>query len=219
MGTHLILGVLLGAFACAASAAPTTITVLPFTAEGDERRTWLGKAIADILTRNLAEIERFIVVDQGRLQTYLDEMELKASAFTTTGLALRVARVARVDEIMFGSFDVDKGALKLSAAVVDLDTQDVVQRIEATGELDHLHDFLAAVTFQFADGKGLMLAADARRKIRSRPTDSLPATEQFYRAMEAQDRGEYEEAASGFIGAAMRDPDYREAHLWVGRTF
>ena len=219
MGVRLAFSFLLLALAFPASADPTTITVLPFTADAGERRTWLGKGIADILIRNLAEIERFTVLDRTRLQVYLDEMELQASAFTSAGEALRVARVAKVDQIMFGSFDIHGDALELSAFIVVLDTQGVVQRVDKTGSLKGLHDFLAEVTIELAQGRGIALGANTREKIKSRPTDSLPATEQFYRAMDAQDGGEYEQAVSRFIGATVADPDYYEAHLWVGRMF
>ena len=219
MGARLALGLLCCALAYPASADRTTITVLPFTADADERRTWLGTGIADILIRNLAEIERFIVLDRTRLQTYIDEMELQASALTNAGEALRVARVAKVDQIMFGSFDVTGDEVKLSAFVVALDTQKIVQQISKAGSPERLHDFLAEVTFDLAHGRGIELHAGARETIKSRPTDSLTATEQFYRAMEAQDTGEYEQAVSRLISATIADPDYREAHLWVGRMF
>ena len=91
---RLVLPLVLTGFVAYASAAVTAITVLPFTPVEGEQRTWLGTGIADILSRNLAEFDQYRVVERGRLQVYLREMELQGSALTDTDLACRPAFLA-----------------------------------------------------------------------------------------------------------------------------
>ena len=202
-----------------ANAEPTTITVLPFAAVDGEQRRWLGKGIADILTRNIAELDQYRVVDRGQLQAYLREMELQGSAFTDTEQALRVARVAKVAQIMIGSFQVNRGKLNIELAVIELGSGTITQTLKGNGVLDDLHALLADLTLRLAQGHGFNTAPDTLSLLSARPTDSLTALEHFYRGMDLHDAGEYEAAVSEFIRAGTIDPRYSEARLWVGRMF
>ena len=145
MAKHLILIILVFVGATRVSAEPISITVLPFTAVDGEQYDWLGKGIADIFIRNLAEFDQFRVVDRGQLQAYLREMELQGSAFTDTDKALRVARVAKVERILIGSFRVFRGKFDVEVVIVDLDSAEITQTLNDAGLLEDLHAGVPAV--------------------------------------------------------------------------
>ncbi len=205
--------------AALAEAEPITITVLPFAAVDGERRSWLGKGIADILSRNLTELDQYRVVDRGQLQAYLREMELQSSAFTNTDQALRVARVTKVAQIVVGSFRVDRGKLNVELALIELGGETITQTLKVSGALDDLQSLLADLIVRLAQGQGINATEDTLSLLLRRPTESLTALEYFYRGMDLQDQGEYEAAVGEFIRAGTIDPRYSEAQLWVGRMF
>ena len=199
--------------------AVSTLTVLPFSESGSRDHRWLGIGIADILTRNMAAFDHFQLLDQGKLQIYLREMELQNSGFTALEDTLRVARVAKVDQILFGNFRVTGKRLEIEARVVNLDDQSIVQSVRVAGELSTLHSLLSNASVLLALNNGIAAGQETIQQLNTRPTDSLSAMEHFYRAMDAQDHGEYETAVSHFIKARQIDARYAEAGLWIGRMF
>ena len=126
--------------------APITVTVVPFASADVGQDAWLGKAIADLLSRKLAEAPSYAVLNRA------------------------------------------------------------------------MHELVAGLALQVLSLEGVTPSPDLDAKIRFAPTTSLPAIEHFYTAFDHLDQGRHEEAFGAFYAATQRDPDFREAELWMGRT-
>lgn len=197
---------------------PVTVTVVPFSSADVGQHAWLGKAIADILNRQLAQVPGVTVLERARVQAFLAEMELQDSGFFTQEDAGRMGRVARVDQVIYGNFSLARNRLEINLILVDLATQDALQRGRASGPLERLHELVAQLSLDLLAGRGVVLSAEDSAAVRFAPTDSLPATQHFYQALDHLDHGRNEDAFGAFYKATKQDPDYREAQLWKGRV-
>ena len=198
--------------------APITVTVVPFASADVGQDAWLGKAIADLLSRKLAEAPSYAVLNRDMLQTFLDEMELQASGFFTQEEAGRLGRIAKVEQVVYGNFRRHNDSLAINLLLVDLATQQGIKTAQASGSLEAMHELVAGLALQVLSLEGVTPSPDLDAKIRFAPTTSLPAIEHFYTAFDHLDQGRHEEAFGAFYAATQRDPDFREAELWMGRT-
>jgi hypothetical protein len=64
---------------------------------------------------------------------------------------------------------------------------------------------------QLLERMGINISPAERRAISERPTADLQAFLAFSRGLEAEDRGDFQEAANQFNAALQRDPNFRSA--------
>lgn len=194
----------------------TTLTVGPLIARREDQ-TWLNKAIADLLIKNLSEVQSLVVLEREKMQTFSKEIELGDSAVFSQEKALRVGRVAKVETVIYGNYLLSGNRITISIFLLDLDTQDVLQTEEITGDYDQLRTLIQALVFQFLANRNIDLSPTEKEKIRFKVTDSMTATEHFYRGIDFYDQGQYPEAFGEFLRAANQDSQFLEASLWVGK--
>ncbi len=197
-------------------ASTTTLTVGPLIARREDQ-TWLNKAIADLLIKNLSEVQSLVVLEREKMQTFSNEIELGDSAVFNQEKALRVGRVAKVETVIYGNYLMSGNRITISIFLLDLETQDVLQTEEVTGDYDQLRTLIQALVFQFLGNRNLDLSPIEKEKIRFKVTDSMTATEHFYRGIDLYDQGQYSEAFGEFLRAANQDSQFLEASLWVGK--
>ncbi len=195
----------------------TAVTVMPFTAAEGGGEAWLGKGIADLLMRDLAEADAIAVLERDRLQVYLQEMELQSSGFFDQSMALRVGEVARVDEVIYGNYRLQRDRLTINLLAVDLDTHELITLEQVAGGLADLRQLARRLALAYLEHRKVPLTERERANIDFAPTDSLTATEHFYRAVDHYDHGAYARAFGELYAAARQDSQYFEARLWMGR--
>ncbi|MFQ5929712.1 MAG: CsgG/HfaB family protein, partial [Acidobacteriota bacterium] len=194
----------------------TTLTVGPLIARREDQ-TWLNKAIADLLIKNLSEVQSLVVLEREKMQTFFNEVDLGDSAVFNHEKALRVGRVAKVDTVIYGNYLRTGNEITISIFLLDLDTQDVLQTEEITGRYDQLRTLIQALVFNFLANRNIDLSRTEKEKIRFKVTDSITATEHFYRGIDFHDQGKYPAAFGEFLTAANQDGQFLEASLWVGK--
>ncbi len=196
----------------------TTMTVGPLVAKrGDQ--AWLSKAIADLLIKNLSEVQSLVILERERMQAFSDEVGLTDSALFNQEKALRVGRVARVDQVVYGSYELKGGIITVSIFLMDLETQNIVLTDQISGSYDQLRSLMKQLVFRFLQEKQVVLSEVEKKNIQFQVTDSITATEYFYRGVDSYDQGQYPEAFGKFLKASHQDSSYVEALLWVGRMF
>ncbi len=197
---------------------PTHLTVIPFTALEGETQGWLSKGLADLFTQNFSQVDSFILLDRSQMQAHMNELELSGSGLIEKDQALRMGRVAKVDQVLYGNYKVEGRTLHLNVFLMEMDTQDIIKVSKASGKLKQMRRLTQQVALDLIEKKGVKLSAEERKKIRFVTTDSHQATEHFYTGMDLFDRGQYADAFGRFFAASKNDSAYREAHLWMGRA-
>lgn len=192
---------------------PNTIAVLPWAYLGaDPGLKPLETGLAYLIVTDLSKVSRFILLERERVQALVDELKLAGEGRVEPATAARSGHLLRAARVVQGAIrETDPAALRLDANVVSTETS----RIEATGTTaDRLAELFAmekSIVLGLLDRMGVVLSPAERRAITERPTADLQAFLAFSRGLEAEDRGDYLEAARLFREAARRDRGFRAA--------
>ena len=200
-----------------AETRPVTLTVMPFTALQGESQVWLRKGLTHLFTKNLGQVDSFILLERNRMQEFVNELELSQSGLIDKNHALRMGRVAHVEQVLYGNYSLSGQAIKINLFLLDTRSQKILQTAQASGKLKKLRQWVKQLSLDLIKNRGIKLSKAESEKIQFSATDSIKATEHFYTGMDLFDRGQYADAFGRFFAASKNDPGYWEAHLWMGR--
>ena len=195
-----------------------TVTVLSPT-PAESRDAWLSKAIAGLLIQTLSEVRALEILERERMQTFLDEVELGESALFAEERALRIGRVAQVDQVVFGNYQKQNGRIAITLFLLELETQQVLASEQVSGTVEQLRALVHKLVLRLLRRQDTELSDSEVERLRFEATDSITATEHFYRAIDRFDRGDPAGAFGECLQATKQDPQYLEARLWLGRLF
>lgn len=201
-----------------ANTAPprNTVAVFPFVYTGDDPELRpLGRAIADMLSTDLAQTDRLRVLERLQVQMLVDEMALAESGMTDPETAARSGRLLGAERVVQGALDPRGGGrLALEAAVVDvLNPRDTAaaRTVTEADALARLFDLEKRLAFQIYSSLGVQLTPAERARVDQRPTQDVQALLAYGMGLEAMDAGEYERAVEQFQRAAALDPGFSQA--------
>jgi tetratricopeptide (TPR) repeat protein len=201
----------------AARPSPATVAVFPFLFSGsDERLRPLGRALAEMLTTDLAQTDRLTVLERVQVQALLDEVELGQSGVVDPATAARGGRLLGAGRVVQGQVSGNEQAMTLEAAVVQVGaTGDpgTVRQQDAGGRFFEMEKALA---FQIYEEMGVSLAPAERERVGRRLTENLQALLAFGRGLEASDAGRFSEARQFFQQAVQLDPRFQRANQLAG---
>jgi tetratricopeptide (TPR) repeat protein len=192
-------------------ADPTTVAVLPVTIVGDEQYQPLSRGLAEILTTDLALLERFRMVERLQVGALLEEMELSQTDRVDDGTAVRVGRMLRAGRMVQGMATIpSEDATRLEAAVV-LSTGEVRNATSQEGRVRDLMRMEKEIVVDIAEQMGYTLSEAERRIILENGTQNLAAFLSYSQGLEAEDRGDYAAAAAYYGQAVQADPGFSGA--------
>jgi len=192
-------------------ADPQTVAVLPVQVMGDSTYRALSRGLAQMLTSDLALLERFRMVERMRLGALLEEMQLGQGPQTDPATAARVGRLARAGRMVQGLATIpNEQNVRLEASVV-LGTGEVTAPSRSQGRLRDLLRMEKELVVGIASGMGYTLSEAERRAVLENGTQNLAAFLAYSRALEAEDRGDYAAAARYYQAATQADPSFRQA--------
>ena len=197
----------------AAPALPNTIAVLPWTYLGasSELRP-LETGLAHLVVTDLSKVSRFTLLERERVQALADELKLTGQGRIEPATAVRSGHLLRAARVVQGAIrETSRDALRLDANVVSTQTAQVEATGSAADRLAELFAMEKTIVLGLIDRMGIVLSPAERRAIAERPTADLQAFLAFSRGLEAEDRGDYVEAARLFREAAARDRGFRAA--------
>jgi len=200
---------------------PRTVGVFPFSYQGpDQRLRPLGRALAEMLTNDLAQSSRLRVLERLRVQLLVDEMALSGQGRVDPATAARSGRLLGAGRVVQGVLDGDESELVMEAVVVPVGDS-VPPSGEPLSERDPAQRFFDMEN-QMALGlfqeMGIELTPAEREAVLHQPTENLDALLAFGLGLEAQDGGRYQDAATFFQQAQRLDPGFTAAGQALQQT-
>jgi len=193
---------------------PGTVAVFPFLYQGqDSNLRPLGRALAEMLVTDLSQTERLRVLERAQVQLLLDELELGQSVFVDPATAARSGRRLRAGRVVQGSIGGDAAGLDLGAFVVRLDQDAPRTPINEHDALDRLFEMEKRLAVGLYEQMGVQLTVAERERVMRRPTENIQALLAFGLGLEAEDRGEFDLAASQYARAVSLDPGFGMAEV------
>lgn len=189
-----------------------TIAVFPFRYRGsNEELRPLERGLSHLIVADLSKVSRLRLLERERVQALLDEMRLADSGRVEAATGARSGRMLRAASVVQGSLQDQQNQLRLDANVVNATNAQITATGAATDRLQQLFEVEKQVVIQLLERMGITLSPAERRAISERPTADLQAFLAFSRGLEAEDRGDFQEAANQFNAAVARDPNFRTA--------
>lgn len=193
---------------------PRTVAVFPFVYGGaDTRMQPLGRALSALLTTDLAQTSRLRVLERTQVQALIAEIKLSGSGLVDSSTAVRSGRLLRASRIVQGQVGGTEQALRIAAAVTGVGGDAGRRRspVQVQDALARLFDMEKAVALRLYGAMGIQLTVAERERVSRRATENLDALLEFGWGLEAEDAGQYGEAARRFARAAQLDPNFAEA--------
>ncbi len=195
----------------AATADPTTVAVLPLQISGDSSYQPLSRGLAQILTSDLALLERFRMVERLQLGALLDEIQFQQGARVDPSTTARVGRLMQAGRLVQGLAAIpDENNVRLEATVV-LATGEVTSPGSVQGRLRDLMRMEKEIVVSIASQLGYTLSEAERRIILENGTQNLVAFLAYSNGLVAEDAGDYRAAAGFYAEAVRRDPGFQAA--------
>ena len=162
-----------------ARAAPTAVTVVDFyNLSQSTKWEWLSRGIADLLITDLSTVDDFRIVDRESLRRYLDEMQLQDSGLLNNETLIDVGKIAGVDKVVFGTFEINaRNDIIVNATVVDINTQSAVASVKVSGPVAKVLDLQKDLSGNLIRKLGVTLSDRERKDLAFAWTASLDEPE------------------------------------------
>jgi tetratricopeptide (TPR) repeat protein/tRNA A-37 threonylcarbamoyl transferase component Bud32 len=191
--------------------SPRGIGVLPFHNErANADDDWLGYAVANYLSRALAETPGVYIADHDGLVAMVGRLTAAGESSERARL-LEAARMVGAGTVVVGRFSREGGVLRIEANALKGGGHQPQLIGHAEGGLADLPALERSLFEQVADHLGLGAKAGRRQ-----PAVTLEAREKFVLAKQAYLRGEYDQAISLGEAAISAAPEFAEAIGFVG---
>lgn len=172
----------------------------------------LSRALAALLTTDLAQTGRLRVLERTEVQALLGEIKLSASGLVDPATAVRGGRLLRAGRIVQGQVAGSAQALRVVAAVVRADTLGRrATPVEAQDQLARLFAMEKTLVLGLYRSMGIELTVAERERVTQHATENVDALLEFGWGLQAEDEGDPARAAQHFDRAAQFDPAFVDA--------
>jgi tetratricopeptide (TPR) repeat protein len=190
---------------------PDIVAVLPVSIVGDPEYQPLSRGLAQILTSDLALLQRFRMVERLQVGALLDEMRLGRTDRVDPSTVARVGRMLQAGRMVQGLAVIEvQEETRLEASVVLSDGEVTTPAIQE-GELERLLEMEKRVVIDIANQLGYFLSEAELRLIFENGTQNLIAFLAYSRGLVAEDLGDYNAAALHYREAVQADPGFQAA--------
>jgi DNA-binding winged helix-turn-helix (wHTH) protein/tetratricopeptide (TPR) repeat protein len=197
-----------------APAAPDgrpTIVVLDFAnVTGDPEVAWLGAGIAETVTSDLADFDRFRVVDRWRAA------QAQRAGRSTPDVAAAVGATL----VVAGSYQRSGPSLRITARLVDVGTGDALADVKVDGRLQDVFALQDGIGTAFARDLGIALPPrESRLGVRETASlDAYRAQTEGWLKLESLDTTLVPAAIADFQRAIAIDPRYATAYTGLANA-
>lgn len=199
------------------------VALLP-VAQGEESQqasSWLSTALSQGLAYNFSKISAIKLVDSKDVSEALKAQKLRAGQFLDDRQASELGLRLKADLVVSSSYQVSEDEMTLlEVRLIEPKSKSVKDSFSYKANTDRLLGTLATVTNRTASSMDYPVSSQERRSLKTPPTSSLRAFQDFQRALAAYDpvsgTGNLSESVALLTNAIKRDPHYDEARFQLG---
>ena len=170
----------------------------------------LEKGLASLMGHYLGGATQLQVVERDRVHWLLEELELQRdTTLVDQERAVRMGKVLGVHVVLFGSYAVHEGRIRIGARLVKVETSEVILSEHLFGEPDDFFELIERLSLQVAQAINVELDRDDVRERRA--TSGYDALLAYSDGVVLVEQGRYAEAHAKFMQALEHDPGYEQA--------
>ena len=199
--------------AATSSAAPARLSIMPFdNLSVRERHAYLGRAVAEMLTAEFAQVPQVTLVERQKMESVTREIALGLSGVVDEGTAPKVGALLGAQYLMTGTCAVARRDMRVTYKVIAVESGKVSAAGAAEGSSGNVtslvkrlfQESLARMATVFPGAKAPQAAAESD----STGVDDVAA---FGEALELRDNGSYDKAATVLRDLVGRRPSFAYA--------
>jgi hypothetical protein len=191
-------------------ADPERVGVLPFLVEGDSTYYPLRAGLANMLTTDLALLQRFPMVERVHLGVLLDELRLPPD-LVDPATAARTGRLLQASRMVLGTVSIPSEREALLSSNIVLETGEIEEPFTDRGDFRDILNLEKELAIRTAEGLGYQLTEGEMQRIRQNVPGNLIAFLSFSRGLMAEDTGDFGAAAAHYVEAIRADPGFQGA--------
>lgn len=191
--------------------SPTTLAIFPFTYLGNAPIfAPIRKGLAELLIRDLQRIPRLTVIDRWKIQLLFDEIRNRTSLLTNENTTIRIGKLTGAGSVIRCSYNV----LENDILVVDIAFWDILhQQFPTTSthaeKIENLLYLEKELMLSILERLNMTIPTDLSDELMELPTQSWEAFLAYSAALEQEDAGDYQRAASLLEKALGLDADFQ----------
>jgi tetratricopeptide (TPR) repeat protein len=177
----------------------------------------LRKALAAMTITDLSKVKSLRVVERIKLQKLMDELRFGASGVVDEKTAPRLGRLLGAGKIVTGSMtSVDRENLRIVRMLRSVATGRDLGHQDAGGRLNEFFKIQKTLVFGILKNMGITLSREEETLIGKYATQSFEAVKYYGEALDAEDRGDWDEANRLYGLCAAADPQSSLADIVRG---
>ncbi|MFQ6008215.1 MAG: CsgG/HfaB family protein [Candidatus Zixiibacteriota bacterium] len=171
----------------------------------------LGKGLADFFEHDFGKISSMKVIERDKINFVLKEQELQKSGAVDRSTAVQVGKILGAKYMVFGSItQLDDRNTRMVVKVVSVETSEIIASVDKEGA-PHYVKLEKALVEELAQKLDVKLSDEVKSLIQEGGTESLDALALYNKALEYQDRYDYNKAYEFFKKAYELDNSFIEA--------
>jgi curli biogenesis system outer membrane secretion channel CsgG len=167
--------------------------------------------LQQMLITELAVNTDMRLVDRGRIQEVLSEIDLGASGKVDANTAARIGKIVGAKYMIMGGFIDWYSDLRFDARIVDVETSEIVQAKFVRGKRGDMFDMVVELADQVTRGAELEPISKSVMNERKDIKLTEDAVRLYTKGVFYQDRGDTERAVELFSQVTREFPDYTPA--------
>ncbi len=196
----------------AASPAPISLAVTPFTNHsGETRFDPLGKGLSDMLITDLSSVTSLQLLERERIQAVLDEMKLSQTEFVDPSTAQKMGRGLGASHLLTGAFLAISPKIRIDARMVEVETGKVIKAWAVEGESADFFVLEKDLAGRIVEGLEIKVTAREGILMGKVATESFDAMVAWSHALDAFDAGRLDAARAALEEVLRVDSSFLRA--------
>lgn len=189
-----------------------TLAVSAFTTSNpDSTDAWIGEAIADMVTTDIAATKRIRVVSRSDLKTILAERKLTNSPMTRDEDRVKLGNMVGARLVLSGTYTIMGDDIRLDAKVYDVESGSSQGGASVQGKKDKLFLLEKKLAMKLFNTLELNVEEEDKIELLQISTRNTNAMRANYKGVLALDDNDTSQAKKYFEEATAADPFYKQA--------
>lgn len=189
---------------------------------GNKELNWMQRGLAQMLVTDLSQSRYVDVVSEQDLGDTMERMGIKEGHPLDASLAVAVAKEARMETALVGSFIKIGETIRIDCHLYDARTGKLLKADRVEGKaLEEVFTLVDELTREVRDGLKLTLkgVVEFDKGLAEVTTNSIEAYRYFAEGLERHEKLFYQEAADNFERAVAIDTTFATAYLHLTRAY
>ena len=212
----LLISMLVGVAATPQTSSAQTLCVLDFNRLGDDAGLdWLEEGLADMMIRTMNRVSLFQVIEREHLKDILREHGLAENGLVDGDTAIRLARLAKAQLLLQGSFSGGAGQLTIQIRLIRISDQRILAQSVWTGGYREILSTPLTLSESLLSSLKAPIDPGQLEGIEKEIPTTIDAAKAYYEGLQSFENGHYPEALALYLEAARQAADFSKAHSAV----